>query len=167
MLLGEAAGDTSPLLDAGVGLEAALHASCPAGTPAYARGARTLASALRRDAVLRAALLGGSLSPAALVASPSAALAPPAVRAATAAAEAKSLAGRVLPGAFENGAKTGDHVCPVCGAADALAVRVGGTRDIRKAETWGTAAAEDAPGLRLSCTLCTHEWSAVERGSLG
>lgn len=69
---------------------------------------------------------------------------------------------RELKNELAGGEATEAHACPSCGARDALFVRVGGTRDIGKSETWGSKDA-DASGLRLSCVQCGHEWSESQQ----
>ena len=54
--------------------------------------------------------------------------------------------------------RTTEHACPACGAKDAGYTYVGGERDIRKAEVWGTGAGSEGVQIQLECRECRHAW---------
>jgi transcription elongation factor S-II len=118
----------------------------------YTARVRRLVVSLRRNEELRADVLRGAVSPAALADAPTEALATAAQRDALRASQ-DAATRRATAGADDGGLPTKEHPCPLCGSADVTFVRVGGARDIGKSETWGSKDAE-AFSLRLTCTEC-------------
>jgi len=162
-LLAEALHDPTPLCDHGLAVEAALFqlAAGNVNSRSYTAAVRTLAANLQRNAALRAAVLAGELSPRELVALPPAELATAAQQTARRHQEARR---RAADESLVDDAAvpTAAYPCPACsGVEEVTFVRVGGARDIRKSETWGS---KDAPPetLRLRCGGCRHEWRVGE-----
>ena len=154
VLLGEALEDSSPLLDLGVGVEAAVFEAHGHGS-SYTTAVRSLVAALRRNAVLREDVLSGRLTPAELVATPLDMLATSEQRSVRAAMEKKAAQAATLDGIGEGAVHTTEQACPACAARDAFRVHVGGVRDIGKSETWGSKDAGDASvKTRLHCIPC-------------
>lgn len=162
-LLAEALQDPTPLCDLGLAVETALFqlAACNASSRTYTAGVRTLAANLQRNPALRAAVVSGELPASQLVALPPEELATAAQQTARAAHEARRQAAD--ESLVEDGAvPTAAYPCPACaGVVEVTFVRVGGARDIRKSETWGS---KDAPAetLRLRCGACRHQWRLGE-----
>jgi hypothetical protein len=158
--------------DFGCAVEAAVFDACggSAACRDYTARVRRLVASLRRNAELRAEVLSGALSPAALADAPTEALATAAqrdaLRAAQDAATRRATAGDGHDGALP----TKEHPCPLCSSTEVLFVRVGGARDIGKSETWGSKDAE-AFSLRLTCTACKvraqRRWLAVRSFASG
>jgi hypothetical protein len=154
VLLGEALEDTSPLLDLGVGVEAAVFDAHGHGS-SYTTAVRGLVAALRRNAALRDDVLSGRVTPAELVAAPADKLATSEQRCARAVMEKRAAEAATLDGIGDGAVHTTETTCPACAARDAYKVNVGGVRDIGKSETWGSKDAGDASvKMRMFCIPC-------------
>jgi hypothetical protein len=141
--------------DFGCAVEAAVFDACggSAACRDYTARVRRLVASLRRNAELRAEVLSGALSPAALADAPTEALATAAQRDALRAAQDAATRRATAGDGHEGALPTKEHPCPLCSSTEVLFVRVGGARDIGKSETWGSKDAE-AFSLRLTCTAC-------------
>ena len=154
VLLGEALEDSSPLLDLGVGVEAAVFDAHGHGS-SYTTAVRGLVAALRRNTALREDVHAGRVTPAELVAAPADMLATSEQRCARAVMEKRAAQAATLDGVGDGAVHTTETACPACAARDAYKVSVGGVRDIGKSETWGSKDAGDASvKTRLHCIPC-------------
>jgi Transcription factor S-II (TFIIS), central domain len=155
VLLGEALQDSSPLLDLGVDVEAAIATAHDAGSTGYTTAVRTLVAALRRNVELREVVHSKQLKPADLVALPPEALATAEQRSARAAIEERAALKATVSLVGDAAVPTHDHMCPSCSSREVLKLNVGGVRDIGKSETWGSKDASDEKArIRLHCTTC-------------
>ena len=162
VLLADAMEDKTPLFDVALTVESALVAAHgPVGSTAYTGAVRRLVASLRRNEVLRADVREGRLSASAFVAAPAEALATQTQRTALRASEQAALR-RSLREEDEGCLPTQDFACPACSEREAFFLRVGGTRDIGKSETWGSKDAETAQ-LRLKCSPCKVRTGPVHK----
>ena len=171
-LLAAFAGEVAWLADGGeslaCGIEKALHEAAVTAEDAGRRGGgapgwysarcRSLLASLRRNPSLRERILDDEVGARELVRAPPEELA----RGSAAGDERERLREKALRRATVDTAEgahaTTEHTCPVCGAADAGYVYVGGSRDIRKAEVWGTNADESVT-IKIECKRCRHTWT--------
>jgi hypothetical protein len=159
VLLAEALDDPTPLSDSAMAVEAALFEAHEPGSSAYRAAVRTLLLHLRRNSALRASVISGALSPAELVSSSADELLTADQRHAKRAVAESSLR-RTIREESQDAVATSAYACPACGKREALLLRVYGTRDIGKSETWGSKDAGESKACRLSCVACRHEWKS-------
>jgi len=165
VLLAEAMEDSTPLFDRGVDVESAVAATHgPVGSAAYTGAVRRLVASLRRNELLRADVREGRLSASAFVAAPAETLTTQTQRTALRASEQAALRRSLRD--EEEGLPTTAFACPACTKREAFFLRVGGTRDIGKSETWGSKDAETAQ-LRLKCAPCKVRTGPVHKAPRG
>ena len=158
--------DAASLLNAGalgaiaVSIEAAVRTAAAAAgnVDEYRRRARVLALALadNGNARLRARLLSGALTPAALSMLPEDELAPPPLQAARAEDERRRAQGAEDPAAGL-WSRAEETLCPACGACSLETLAVHAERDARKAEIWGGGGSEGGERWRVRCRACGDE----------
>lgn len=128
----------------------------------YRDRARALLAALRNpnNPLLRDRILSGQLAPSQLVRLSSVELAPEAVRAERLAAEAEAIRRAKADEAEDRLWLASDTPCPSCNSKDTGSMPTAGTRDIRKAEVWGTSSTDETI-FRMRCNQCGHRWTST------
>jgi hypothetical protein len=128
----------------------------------YRERVRSLAFNVARNAQLQARLCRRELGAAELCAMSAVELITDAERTRRNAAAREGLR-RATRNEWADAPRTSSHPCPRCASVDDVAFEhVGGTRDIRKAETWGGGgqANESDCLIRFGCLKCGHDWTS-------